>query len=91
MVAVVVQRDEAGHVLEARIAVGSCSAKALRLRDLERALVGHPFQRGIGAVVKTEHLAPLSPINDIRATASYRRDASLTLVRRALEACLETR
>jgi CO/xanthine dehydrogenase FAD-binding subunit len=38
-----------------------------------------------------EHLLSLSPINDVRATADYRRDASLTLVRRALESCVGSR
>jgi len=90
MVAVVVLPDAAGRVAEAHIAVGSCSAKALRLRDLERVLVGLPFKRGIGAAVMPEHLACLTPIDDVRATANYRRDASLTLVQRALEACVET-
>ena len=91
MVAAVVQADEAGCVTEARVAVGSCSAKALRLRKLERDLVGVRLEVGIGAVVKGEHLAELSPIDDVRATAGYRRDASLTLVQRALEACVGTR
>jgi len=91
MVAVVVQSDAAGRVTEAHIAVGSCSAKALRLTDLEQALQSLPFRRGIGSAVKAEHLTPLSPIDDVRATADYRRDASLTLVQRALEACVETR
>ncbi len=90
MVAVVVQSDPAGHIREAHIAVGSCSAKALRLKDLEQSLVGVPFQRGMGAAVKAENLSPLTPIDDVRATANYRRDASLTLVQRALEACVET-
>ena len=87
MVAAVV-RAEAGRVSEAHIAVGSCSASARRLIDLEKALIGMPAIAGIGDVVSPEHLTPLSPINDIRATAEYRRDASLTLVRRALEACV---
>jgi CO/xanthine dehydrogenase FAD-binding subunit len=91
MVAVVVQSDAAGRVSEARIAVGSCSAKALRLTELERGLQGLPFKRGIGAAVKLEHLTHLTPIDDVRATADYRRDASLTLVRRALDACVEAR
>lgn len=91
MVAVVVQTHVAGYVAEARIAVGSCSAKALRLTALERALRGLPFTPGIGAAVRPEHLAPLTPIDDVRATADYRRDASLTLVQRALEACAEGR
>lgn len=91
MVAVVIQSDEAGRVTEARVAVGSCSARAQRLRELEMHLVGKPADGGIADVVKAEHLAPLSPIDDIRATAEYRRDASLTLVRRALQACVEAR
>ncbi len=91
MVAAVVQSDQARRVTEARIAVGSCSATARRLSDLEQDLVGQPAGPGIGAAVKAEHLSPLSPIDDVRATGVYRRDASLTLVRRALEACVESR
>lgn len=91
MVAAVLQEDSAGRVAEARIAVGSCSASAKRLRDLEKNLAGSPMKAGIGDAVQAEHLSPLSPIDDIRATADYRRDASLTLVRRALEACVGSR
>lgn len=87
MVAAVV-RVEDGRVVEAHVAVGSCSASAKRLTDLERDLVGAPAKAGVGEVVKAGHLLPLSPIDDVRATADYRRDASLTLVRRALEACV---
>jgi CO/xanthine dehydrogenase FAD-binding subunit len=75
---------------EARVAVGSCSAKAQRLTELERDLTGCD-PREVGALLKPGHLARLSPIDDLRATAEYRRDASMTLVRRALEACVETR
>ena len=88
MVAVVLKTDTGGRVAEARIAVGSCSAAARRLTELERALVGAPARRGVGAVALAEHLAQLSPIDDVRATANYRNDAALTLVRRALDACV---
>jgi CO/xanthine dehydrogenase FAD-binding subunit len=91
MVAAVVQVDGTGRVGEAHIAVGSCSARAQRLDDLEKNLVGLPAKTGIGSAVTSEHLSILSPIDDVRATAEYRRDASLTLVRRALEACVEAR
>lgn len=95
MVAVVIQtdaqKDGNARVREAHIAVGSCSAKAQRLLELENDLAGMPAGIGIGAAVKARHLSPLSPIDDVRATAAYRRDASLTLVRRALEACLVSR
>jgi CO/xanthine dehydrogenase FAD-binding subunit len=32
-------------------------------------------------------LDPLSPIDDLRGTAEYRREAARTLVMRALQAC----
>ena len=88
MVAAVVRANDAGNVLQARVAVGSCSPTALRLNALEKDLVGCPLAT-IGEIVRPEHLASLSPIDDVRATAEYRRDASLTLVRRALQACAE--
>ncbi len=91
MAAAVVQADETGRVAEAHVAVGSCSATARRLRDLERELVGLPSKAGISGAVRAEHLNLLSPIDDIRATADYRLDASLTLVQRALEACVGSR
>jgi CO/xanthine dehydrogenase FAD-binding subunit len=88
MVAAVVKSDNAGRVAEARVAVGSCSAAARRLTSLERALAGVPARAGLGAVALAEHLTRLSPINDVRATASYRSEAALTLVGRALDACV---
>jgi len=87
MVAVVVQSD-GGRVSDARVAVGSCSATARRLVALEKDLVGKPAAAGLASSVRPEHLSPLAPIDDVRATAEYRRDASLTLIRRALEACV---
>jgi len=87
MVAAVVKTDNAGRVTDARIAVGSCSAVARRLTLLERALVGVLARNGLGATTLAEHLAQLSPIDDVRATATYRNDAALTLVGRVLEAC----
>lgn len=87
MVAAVVKVDS-GRVKVARIAVGACSARAQRLTGLEQELRGMPAALGIGAKVRPEHLAAISPIDDVRATASYRTEAALTLVRRALETCM---
>jgi CO/xanthine dehydrogenase FAD-binding subunit len=89
MVAVVLKMSEEETVLAARIAVGSCSAVARRLPALEHELVGLPANRDLGARVRPEHLASLSPIDDVRATAEYRMKASLQLVRRAVNACAE--
>lgn len=88
MVAALMKIDSIGLVADARVAVGSCSVSAQRLTGLECALVGVPAKAGIGSLVSPEHLSPLSPIGDVRATASYRSDAAMTLISRALEACV---
>ena len=89
MVAANLVVDSTGRINEALVCVGSCSAAALRLTELERALIGLPARPGLHGILKAGHLAKLSPIDDVRATAEYRRDAALTLVGRALEACAQ--
>ena len=88
MVAAVVSVNEQGRVRDARVAVGSCSVRAQRLTALEQVLLDKPADAGLAALVSPEHLSSLSPIDDVRATATYRRDAALTLVRRSLELCV---
>jgi CO/xanthine dehydrogenase FAD-binding subunit len=87
MIAVALRRAADGAIVEARVAVGSCSAVAQRLGDLEKALIGCRTVSEIAAAVKPARLAALSPIDDVRATAAYRRDAATTLVRRAIQDC----
>lgn len=87
MVAANLVLDADGTIREALVCVGSCSPAALRLTELERVLTGKPARFGLSEVVGPEHLARLSPIDDVRATAAYRWDAALTLVQRALEDC----
>jgi CO/xanthine dehydrogenase FAD-binding subunit len=74
-----------GKVAAARIAVGSCSPVARRLFDLERALAGAPVDATLGDRVEATHLAPLTPIDDVRGSAGYRNDAVLVLLRRLLQ------
>ncbi|WP_237213147.1 FAD binding domain-containing protein [Falsiroseomonas oryziterrae] len=80
MAAGVVAADATGRIAEARLAVGACSAVAQRLPALEAALRGVAI-REAAEVVQADHLAALSPIDDIRASAAYRRGAALTLLR----------
>jgi CO/xanthine dehydrogenase FAD-binding subunit len=89
MVAANLVVDPAGNIREALICVGSCSAAAMRLPELERTLIGRPARPGLRQMVKAEHLARLSPIDDVRATSEYRREAALTLVGRALDTCVQ--
>lgn len=84
MVAVLVVPAADGTVAEARVAVGACSPVAQRLPLLEVALRGCVLDAGLADIPGPSHLAPLSPIDDVRATAGYRLDAALTLLRRAL-------
>jgi CO/xanthine dehydrogenase FAD-binding subunit len=86
MAAGVIETTPDNSVAAARIAVGACSAVAQRLPALEAALVGRRFDRALADVVAPDHLAPLSPIDDIRASADYRNDAAVTMVRRLLTA-----
>jgi CO/xanthine dehydrogenase FAD-binding subunit len=76
---------DAGRVRTARIAVGSCSPVARRLPLAEAALAGRPCDADLSGLVRAEHLAALSPIDDVRASGAYRLDAALTLVQRVLK------
>ncbi|MFO0994041.1 MAG: FAD binding domain-containing protein [Hyphomicrobiales bacterium] len=82
MVAAVIEVDR-NVVTRAGVAVGSCSLVAQRLPELEQALVGVALGR-LPEFVTPQHLGALAPINDVRATAEYRQDAAVELVRRAL-------
>jgi CO/xanthine dehydrogenase FAD-binding subunit len=88
MAAACIATSEDGCVSDARVAVGACSAVALRLPQLEKALLSKPARRGLGGIAQAGHLAALSPVGDVRATAAYRLDAALQLVRNAIEACV---
>jgi CO/xanthine dehydrogenase FAD-binding subunit len=77
-----------GIVRDARLAVGCCSAVAQRIAGAERRLIGVDARAGLGDAIEAGDLAALSPIDDVRATAAYRRDAALTLMRRAIETCV---
>ncbi len=87
MVAAVLVPDAEGRIASARVAVGACSPVAMRLKGLEKALTGRPWAEA-ACIPARDHLARLSAIDDIRATAAYRREAALELVRRALTACV---
>ncbi len=88
MVSAVIDVDATGRIVYAGVAVGACSPVAIRLGALERKLVGLQAGAGLSALVRPEDLAALSPIDDVRGSAEYRRDAALTLVKRAIEEAL---
>jgi CO/xanthine dehydrogenase FAD-binding subunit len=84
MVAVALETDAARVITRARVALGACSPIAVRLTALEQRLTGQSCASDLGALVTPEEAAALKPIDDIRASAEYRKEAALTLIRHAL-------
>ncbi len=83
MASAVIEHED-GLVREARVAVGACSPVAQRLPALEEALRGQRMDERLQEFAVAAHLAPLAPIDDVRASAGYRLDAALTVVRRTI-------
>ena len=80
MAAAVLTEDEDCKITEARVAVGACTPVAHRLSALENALVGHALGEA-SDIVAPEHFSGLAPIDDIRASGAYRREAAVEVVR----------
>ncbi len=78
MVAGVIELDAADCIAAARLAVGACSAVPQRLTSLGSALIGQSPATAAALVVPS-HVAHLTPIDDIRGSAAYRREAALAL------------
>ena len=84
MVAITIEPDADGRIERAAIAVGSCSEVARRLRELELKLTGRPLTPALADRVRPADLRVLTPMTDVRGSASYRLDAAVTLIKRGL-------
>ncbi len=87
-VAAAVSLDAQGIVTHCAVAIGACSAVACRLPSLEQAILGlkaqeldRALRRGL---LRPQMFEPIAPIDDVRGTAKYRREAVVHLVDRAL-------
>jgi CO/xanthine dehydrogenase FAD-binding subunit len=79
-----------GEVAGARVGVGACAPVARRLPALEAALRGRPLDLTLAdALDEGELHETLSPIDDVRGSADYRREAAGIALRRALSALAE--
>ncbi|MBI4881150.1 MAG: FAD binding domain-containing protein [Planctomycetes bacterium] len=77
-----------GIVLEARIALGSVAPVPLRARAAESLLAGREPREELLAAAAAAAAREARPIDDLRASAAYRREMVAVLVRRALAAAL---
>lgn len=89
MVAVVLEPGSDDSIENISISVGSCSAVACRLRDLEAELQGCRLRQMSRLPHASKFFAPLSPIDDIRSSGQYRLEATAELVRRAILLCVD--
>jgi carbon-monoxide dehydrogenase medium subunit len=84
--AAVVHENEEGIVTAARLAVGSVAPTVVLLDAAAAALVGTRLDAAACNAASEAAAAAVTPIDDVRATADYRRDVVATLVDRTLTA-----
>lgn len=79
---------EGDRIAGAAIAVGACGPVPVRLAKVEGALQGAPVATALDRINVPDVQSALSPIDDIRASATYRRQAAVELIRRAVQGAL---
>jgi carbon-monoxide dehydrogenase medium subunit len=79
--------DDEATVTDARVAVCSVGPRPFRAGDAEAVLIGSRLEAEV--VAEAGHLLSVAaePIDDFRATASYRRRVLTPLLGRAVETC----
>jgi carbon-monoxide dehydrogenase medium subunit len=85
----VVLEVESGICRKARIALGSVAPRPLRVKSAEQWLTGKTLSRELFYEAAALAGEAISPISDLRASADYRRRATIVLTRRMLEKAAE--
>ena len=83
--AALLQVSETGIIERARLAWGSVGPTVITSREVDEALVGRPISLEIFRGVSDSVKMAVSPIDDIRAGAEYRRTVAAALVQRLAE------
>jgi carbon-monoxide dehydrogenase medium subunit len=73
-----------GRIVTARLALMGVDDTPLRLREIERTLVGRPFSPALAVDVAAQARVAVQPSSDLRASADYRRHLVAALTERAL-------
>lgn len=76
---------EAGRIASTAVSVGACSPVAQRLAAVDAALTGLRPGRDVAEAIAAADFSALDPIDDVRGSAGYRRDAAREIVLRAIE------
>jgi carbon-monoxide dehydrogenase medium subunit len=78
-------RFEDGRIVEARIGVGGATDRPLRIAAAEAVLTGTDGGPSIVREAGKIAAETIEPLEDIQASAGYRRDLVRAMVRRALD------
>jgi len=89
--AIVMTLDDTGQVTDARVAAGSVAPRVVLLPAVTNALVGKPFDDATVAAAADAAADAVSPIDDVRATADYRKQTIRTVTSRTLIALRDNR
>lgn len=81
-----IENDE---IKNARIVLGSVAPTPIRAPSAEKALIGEKPSEALFAKVGEAAASDAKPIDDFRASATYRRDMVSTLTRKALAVALD--
>lgn len=85
MCAISLELDGQGRIVHAGVAVGACGPRAVRVKALETRLKGMSLQALSAVEVQEDELSVLTPIDDVRASAAFRRAAAKTAVEEGLQ------
>lgn len=77
-------REDGGVWRDARVALGSVAERPIRARDTERVLEGAAARRETADHASATVAAEISPIDDVRSTADYRRVVTARVLHRLL-------
>ena len=78
-----------GRIARAALSVGACSATARRLPHVESVLTGAGATTAPALIRDADVAAALAPLDDLRATATYRAEAAAELLRRTVATLCE--
>lgn len=78
-----IERDAQGQVIDASIGVGGVAATPVRATQTEACLVNQPWNEATIALAQTCLRQEFNPISDMRASAEYRSQVLVNLLQRA--------
>ncbi len=84
-----ISRDASGNCASARVAIGGLASGPLRAQATEAALRGKPLTAKNIAAAAAQAAEGSDPVDDVYASAEYKRHMATVLVRRAVEQASE--